>query len=135
MAKPKLLSGDNPQIPKGYGDKPVQAYIAAVPGWKQDVCRRLDALIVKAVPKAQKAVKWNTPLYGMEEDHFFLGYHCFAKYVKVTFFQGASLDPPPPGASKMKAVRYLDVREDDDLDEKQFVAWVKAASKLPNEKM
>lgn len=135
MSKPKLLSGENPQIPKGDGDGPVQAYIAAVPGWKQDVCRRLDGLIMKAAPKALNAVKWNTPLYGMEQDHFFLGYHCFTKYVKVTFFHGASLNPPPPGASKMKNVRYLDVRENDDFNEKQFIAWVKAASKLPNEKM
>jgi len=135
MATPKPLSGGNPQIPKGYGDRPVQDYIAAVPGWKQQVCRRLDALIMKAAPKAMKAVKWNTPLYGMEVDHFFVGYHCFTHYVKVSFFRGAHLDPQPPGASKQKNVRYLDVREHDGIDEKQFIAWVKAASKLPNEKM
>lgn len=133
--KPKLLAGDNPQIAKGYGDGPVQAYIDAVPGWKQDVCRRLDALIVAAVPRVQKAVKWNTPLYGMEESHYFMSFHCFAKYVKVGFFKGASLDPMPPGTSKQKDVRYLDIREGDDFDEKQFVKWVKAASKLPGEKM
>lgn len=133
--KPKLLAGDNPQIAKGYGDSPVQAYIDAVPGWKQDVCRRLDALITAAVPRVQKAVKWNTPLYGMEESHYFMSFHCFAKYVKVAFFQGASLDPLPPGASKQKDVRYLDIREDDDIDDKQVVKWVKAASKLPGEKM
>src|SRR5690349_11381827 len=92
-AKPKLLSGDNPQIPKGYGDAPVQTYIAAIPGWKQDIARRVDALIVAAVPKVKKAVKWNTPLYGLEEDHFFVGYHCFKNYLKVTFFRGASLKP------------------------------------------
>jgi hypothetical protein len=132
--KPKLLSGDNPQIPKGYGETPVQAFIDAVPGWKQDVCRTVDALITKAVPKVQKAVKWNTPLYGLEKDVFFVGYHCFKNYVKVTFFKGAELDPMPPGASKQKNVRYLDIPEDG-FDEKQFVKWVKAASKLPGEKM
>jgi hypothetical protein len=133
--KPKLLAGDNPQIAKGYGDGSVQAYIDAVPGWKQDVCRRLDALITAAVPRVQKAVKWNTPLYGMEESHYFMSFHCFAKYVKVGFFKGASLDPLPPGASKQKDVCYLDIREDDDIDDKQVVKWVKAASKLPGEKM
>jgi len=133
--QPKLLSGGNPQIAKGYGDAPVQAYIDAAPGWKQDVCRRIDALIIAAVPRVLKAVKWNTPLYGVREHHYFIGYHCFTKYVKVTFMQGAQLDPLPPGASKQKDVRYLDVREDDDFDEKQFVQWVKAANKLPGEKM
>ncbi|MBL8557616.1 MAG: DUF1801 domain-containing protein [Hyphomonadaceae bacterium] len=133
-SKPSLLSGDNPQIPKGYGDAPVQAYIDAVPGWKQDVCRTVDALITEAVPEVQKAVKWNTPLYGLEKDVFFIGYHCFKNYVKVSFFQGAALDPMPPGTSKQKNVRYLDIHEGV-LDEKQFVKWVKAASKLPGEKM
>ena len=132
--KPKLLSGDNPQIPKGYGDAPVQAFIDAVPGWKQDVCRTVDALITKAVPRVEKAVKWNTPLYGLEKDVFFIGYHCFKNYVKVSFFKGAELDPMPPGESKQKNVRYLDIPEDG-FDEKQFVKWVKAASKLPGEKM
>ncbi|MDZ4775618.1 MAG: DUF1801 domain-containing protein [Alphaproteobacteria bacterium] len=133
--KPKLLAGENPQIAKGYGDGPVQAYIDAVPCWKQDVCRRIDALIVRAVPRVQKAVKWNSPFYGVEEGVWFMSFHCFAKYVKVAFFQGASLDPVPPGASKQKDVRYLDIRETDDFDEKQIVKWVKAASKLPGEKM
>lgn len=133
-AKPKLLSGDNPQIPKGYGDAPVQAYLDAVPDWKQDVARRVDKLIVAAVPKVKKAVKWNTPLYGLEDDVFFIGYHCFKNYLKVTFFNGASLKPPPPGESKHKHVRYLDIREGE-LDEKQFTAWVKQAAKLPGEKM
>lgn len=133
--KPKLLSGDNPQIAKGYGDAPVQAYIAAIPGWKQDLARRLDALIVRAVPKAQKAVKWNSPFYGMDDKHWFMSFHCFARYIKVAFFRGVSLNPMPPGTSKQKDVRYLDVHEDDVLDEVQFIAWVKQASKLPGEKM
>ena len=138
-AKPALLSGGNPQIAKGYGDAPVQAYIAAMPGWKSDVGRRLDALIVRTVPGVHKAVKWNSPLYGIEgpgeEGGWFLGIHVFTKYVKVAFFRGASLRPVPPGGSKQKDVRYLDIREDDRLDEAQFVAWVKQASQLPGERM
>jgi hypothetical protein len=133
--KPALLSGGNPQIPKGYGDEPVQAYIAAMPGWKSDLGSRLDALIERAVPGVSKAVKWNSPFYGVEEGSWFLSFHCYAKYVKVAFFRGASLDPLPPGTSKQKDVRYLDIRENDELDEKQFVSWVKQASKLPGEKM
>jgi len=133
-AKPKLLSGDNPQIAKGYGDAPVQAYIAAIPGWKRDIARRLDALIVGAVPGVRKAVKWNTPFYGLEDDVWFVSFHCFTKYVKVTFFRGSSLKPMPLGISKYPDVRYLDVYEGQ-LDEKQFVAWVKQASKLPGERM
>lgn len=132
---PVLLSGGNPRIPKGYGDAPVQAYIAAMPGWKSDVGRRLDAIIVRTVPGVNKAVKWNSPLYGMEDQHWFLGIHVFAKYVKVAFFRGASLDPLPPGKSKQKEVRYLDIHEDDPLDEDQFADWVKQASALPGEKM
>lgn len=134
-AKPKLLSGGNPQIAKGYGDAPVQAYIAAMPGWKSDLGRRLDAIIMRAVPDVRKAVKWNSPLYGMEDDIWFLGIHVFTKYVKVAFFRGASLKPVPPGTSKQKDVRYLDIREDDAFDEAQFAGWVKQASKLPGEKM
>jgi hypothetical protein len=133
-AKPKLLSGDNPQIAKGYGDAPVQAYIAAIPGWKRDIARRLDALIVKAVPGVRKAVKWNTPFYGLEDDVWFVSFHCFTKYVKVTFFRGSSLRPTPLGTSKYPEVRYLDIYEGQ-LDEAQFVAWVKQASKLPGERM
>lgn len=133
--KPKLLSGGNPQIAKGYGDAPVQAYIAAMPGWKRDVGRKLDAIITRAVPGAQKAVKYNSPLYGVEENVWFLSVHCFAKYVKVAFFRGAALKPVPPGTSKQKHVRYYDIREGDKLDEKQFTAWVKQASKLPGEKL
>ena len=133
--KPKLLSGGNPQIAKAYGDAPVQAYMAAMPGWKSGVGRRLDALITRTVPGVRKAVKWNSPLYGMEDNVWFLGIHCFNKYVKVAFFRGASLRPVPPGTSKQKDVRYLDIREDDQLDEAQFAAWVKQASRLPGEKM
>jgi len=134
-AAPVLLSGGNPQIAKGYGDEPVQAYIAAMPGWKSGLGARLDALITSAVPGVRKAVKWNSPLYGLEDDYWFLGIHVFAKYVKVAFFRGASLDPVPPGTSKQKEVRYLDIREDDGLDEAQFTAWVKQAAALPGEKM
>ena len=134
-AKPTLLSGGNPQIAKGYGDAPVQAYIAAMPGWKSDVGRRLDALIVRTVPGVRKAVKWNSPFYGVEDQGWFLGIHCFTKYVKVAFFRGASLRPVPPGESKQKEVRYLDIHEDDQLDEAQFAAWVKQASQLPGERM
>ena len=133
-AKPVLLSGGNPQIAKGYGDAPVQAYIAAMPGWKRDVGRRLDALIARTVPGVAKAVKWNSPFYGVEDGVWFLSLHCFTKYIKVTFFRGLSLRPVPPGASKHKDVRYLDIYEDQ-LDEAQFVAWVKQASQLPGERL
>jgi hypothetical protein len=128
--KVTLLSGGNPQIAKAEGDAPVQAYIAAMPGWKRDLGRRLDALIGRTVPGVRKAVKWNSPFYGVEGQGWFLSYHCFTKYVKVTFFRGASLRPVPPGASKHKDVRYLDVHEDG-LDEAQFAAWVKQAASLP----
>jgi hypothetical protein len=137
VAKPvvKLLSGGNPQIAKGYGDAPVQAYIAAMPGWKSDVGRRLDALIERTVPDVYRAVKWNSPFYGIEGEGWFLGIHCFAKYIKVAFFRGTSLRPLPPGESKQKEVRYLDIHEDDQLDEAQFAGWVKQASQLHGEKM
>jgi len=133
--KVKLLSGGNPQIAKGYGDAPVQAYIAAMPGWKRDVGRRLDPLIVRTVPNVYKAVKWNSPFYGIEGEGWFLSFHCFTKYVKVVFFRGTSLRPVPPGESKHKEVRYLDIHEDDPLDEGQFADWVKQASQLPGERM
>jgi len=135
VAKPALLSGGNPQIPKGDGDAPVQAYIAAMPGWKRDVGRRLDAIIVRAVPGVHKAVKWNSPFYGVEGNGWFLSFHCFTKYVKVAFFRGSSLRPLPPGKSKRKEVRYLDIHQDDRLDEAQFAAWVKQASQLPGQRM
>ncbi len=133
-AKPVLLSGDNPQIAKGYGDAPVQAYIAAIPGWKRDVARRLDVLISRAIANVYKAVKWNSPFYGFEGKGWFVSYHCFTNYVKVTFFRGTSLRPVPPGESKHKEVRYLDVREGQ-LDEAQVVDWVKQASALPGERL
>jgi len=133
-AKPVLLSGGNPQIAKAYGDAPVKAYIAAMPGWKRGLGRRLDALITRTVPGVRKAVKWNTPLYGIEENVWFLGFHCITKYVKVAFF-GASLRPLPPVESQQKNVRYFHIHEDDELDEAQFAAWVKQASQLPGERM
>jgi hypothetical protein len=129
-AKPVLLSGGNPQIAKADGDAPVQAYIAAMPGWKRDVGRRLDALIVRAVPNVRKAVRWNSPFYGIEGQGWFLSFHCFTKYVKVAFFRGASLRPIPPGESKDKDTRYVDLHEDD-LEEAQMARWVTQASKLP----
>jgi hypothetical protein len=134
-AKPALLSGGNPQIAKGYGEAPVQAYIAAMPGWKSEVGRRLDALIDRTVPGVCKAVKWNSPLYGLEGEGWFLGVHVFERYVKVAFFRGASLDPVPPGKSKQKDVRYFHIHEDDQVDEVQLADWVKQASQLPGERM
>ena len=134
-AKPTLLAGGNPQIAKADGDAPVQAYIAAMPGWKRDVGRRLDALIVRTVPGVRKAVKWNSPFYGVEGQGWFLGVHCFTKYVKVAFFRGTSLRPVPPGESKSKDTRYLDIHEHDQFDEAQLAAWVKQASLLPGERM
>ena len=134
-AKPPLLAGGNPQIAKADGDAPVRAYLAAIPGWKRGVGRRLDALITRVVPGVRKAVKWNSPFYGVEDHVWFLSFHVFTKYIKVAFFRGASLHPVPPGASKQKDVRYLDIHEDDQLDEAQLAAWVKQASKLPGERM
>ena len=129
--KPKLLSGGNPQIAKAEGDAPVQKYIAAIPGWKRDVARRLDQLIVRTVPNVRKAVKWNSPFYGMEGQGWFLSLHTYTNYIKVAFFKGTSLRPEPPGASKHKEVRYLDVRENDELDESQFASWVRQAAAIP----
>jgi hypothetical protein len=130
-AKPTLLSGGNPQIAKADGEAPVQAYIDAMPGWKRDLGTRLDALIVRTVPNVQKAVKWNSPMYGIEGRGWFLSFHVFTRYVKVAFFQGASLRPLPPGTSKGKDTRYLDIHEGDALDEAQLADWVKQAAKLP----
>jgi hypothetical protein len=130
-AKPKLLSGGNPQIAKADGDAPVQAYIAAIPGWKRDVACRLDALITRTAPAARKAVKWNSPFYGIDGRGWFLSFHCFTKYVKVAFFNGASLRPLPSGESRQKDVRYLDIHQNDPLDEARFADWVKQASELP----
>lgn len=137
-AKPqpvKLLAGGNPQIAKGYGEEPVQAYLQAIPDWKRIVAIELDALITCAVPKVLKAVKWNTPLYGMEENRYFMGFHMTKNYVKVAFFQGALLEPLPPDASTQKQVRYLHIHEKDMMDKKQITAWVKQAAKLPGDKM
>lgn len=131
---PKLLSGGNPQIAKGYGDAPVKAFIAAMPEWKRGVGRALDALITRAVPGVKKAVKWNSPFYGVEEGRWFLCFHVFTLYVRVTFFDGNALKSPPTGMSKYERVRYYDIHEGA-LDEKQFLAWVKQASKLPGEKI
>jgi hypothetical protein len=128
--KPALLAGGNPQIAKADGDAPVQAYIAAMPGWKRAVARRLDTLIVRTVPDVRKAVKWNSPFYGVEGQGWFLSFHTFTNYVKVTFFRGTTLRPVPPGESKHKDVRYLDIREDD-LDETQLTEWIRQAAALP----
>ena len=135
VAKTVLLTGGNPQIAKACGDAPVRAYIAAMPGWKRGIGRRLDAMIERAVPGVRKAVKWNQPLYGIEGQGWFLSLYCFTKYVKVTFFRGTSLRPVPPGESKHKEVRYFHIHEDDALDEAQLVDWVKQASQLPGEKL
>jgi len=129
--KPVLLAGGNPQIAKAEGDAPVQAYIAAMPGWKRDIGRRLDALIVRNVPGVCKAVKWNSPFYGVEGQGWFLSFHCFTKYVKVTFFRGRSLRPAPPGESKHKDVRYVDIHEGDPLEEGKIVIWIRQAAALP----
>lgn len=135
MAEPKRLSGGNPRIPKAHGDAPVRAYIAAMPGWKQDVGRRLDRLIEDAVPGVAKAVKWNSPFYGVEGQGWFLSFHCFNRFVKVAFFRGASLHPVPPGESKSKDTRYLDIHENDAFDEVRIADWVKQASQLPGERL
>lgn len=126
----RLLAGGNPQIPKGDGDDPVQAYIAAMPGWKSDVGRRLDDLIVRTVPGVRKAVRWNSPFYGLEGAGWFLSYHVFTRYVKVTFFRGASLEPLPPGSGKDRNARWLDVHEGE-LDEERMAVWVSQAAELP----
>jgi hypothetical protein len=129
--KPKLLAGGNPQIPKGDGDAPVQAYIAAMPGWKREVGRRLDVLVERVVPGVRKAVQWNSPFYGMEGQGWFLAVHCFTRYVKLSFFRGASLRPVPPVASKDDKVRYVHIHEDEDINEAQLADWIKQASELP----
>lgn len=130
---PKLLSGGNPQIPKGDGDEPVQAYIAAMPGWKRDAGRRLDALVVATVPRVQKAVRWNSPFYGIEGKGWFLSFHCFTKYIKLTFHNGASLDPPPPVQSKHPDVRYMHLHQGEAIDETRLADWIRQAALLPGE--
>ena len=129
--KPVLLSGGNPQIPKGEGDAPVQAYIAAMPGWKSEAGRRLDALIVRTVPNARKAVKWNSPFYGVEGQGWFLSFHCYTNYIKLTFFRGASLNPPPPVESKDANTRHFHIYEKDELDEALLASWIRQASEVP----
>ncbi|SDL19516.1 DUF1801 domain-containing protein [Tessaracoccus oleiagri] len=133
-SRTKLLAGGNPQIPKGEGDQPVQAYIAAMPGWKRDVGRRLDDLVSRAVASVRKAVKWNQPFYGADDEGWFLSFRCYTDYVQVQFLRGTSLDPMPPKPSKHDEVRYLDIREDDDRDEldEQLRAWIEQASVLPS---
>ncbi len=130
---PKRLSGGNPKIEKGDGDEPVRAYIDAMPGWKREVGRALDALVKQCVPKAKKAVRWNTPFYGIEGQGWFLAYHCFTKYVKVTFFRGAELNPKPPVMSKDPNVRYVHIHQVNELDERLLKRWIKQAAKLPGE--
>jgi hypothetical protein len=130
-----LLSGGNPQIAKGEGDAPVKAYIAAMPGWKSDIGGKLDTLIETTVPGVRKAVKWNSPFYGLEGEGWFLSYHCFAKYIKLTFFRGTSLDPVPPVSSKTNETRYFHIHEGEALDERQLAAWISQASALPGERM
>ena len=131
VAKPVLLAGGNPQIAKGEGDAPVQAYITAIPGWKRDVARRLDALITRTVPGVRKAVKWNSPFYGVEGQGWFLSFHCYTNYLKLGFFRGTSLRPPPPGESQHKNMRYLDLHEGYELEAGELASWVKQASRLP----
>ena len=133
--KPVLLSGGNPQIAKADGDAPVHAYIAAMPGWKSDVGHRLDALIERAVPDVRKAVRWNSPFYGVEGQGWFLGYRCLTKYVKVAFFRGTSLSPVPPVASKQGDVRYFHIYENDELDEETLTSWIRQAADLPGENL
>ena len=135
VAKPALLAGGNPQIAKADGDGPVRAYIAAMPGWKRDVGRRLDALIVRTVPKVRKAVRWNTPFYGIEGQGWFLGFHCITKYVKVAFFRGTSLHPLPPVESKNQGTRYVHIHEHDQLDEELVASWIRQASELPGDSL
>ncbi|MBB4096737.1 DUF1801 domain-containing protein [Sphingomonas kyeonggiensis] len=136
MTEPKLLSGGNPQIPKGDGDAPVAAYLAAMPGWKQRIGRAVDTLVVRTLPGVRKAVKWNSPFYGApSQEGWFLSFHCFDRYVKLTFFRGTALDPVPPGPSKQPDVRYLDIREEDPIDEAQLADWIRQASALAGEKL
>ena len=132
---PVLLFGGNPQIAKGHGDAPVQAYIAAMPGWKSAIGHRLDALITKTVPDVQKAVKWNSPLYGMDGQTWFLGIHCFDKYIKLAFFRGTSLTPMPPVASKTAETRYFHIHDGEALDEALLSGWIRQAAALPGERL
>ncbi len=134
-AKVKLLTGGNPQIPKADGDAPVQDYIAAMPEWKSDVGRLLDGLIERTVPEVRKAVRWNTPFYGIEDQGWFVSYNCCTRYVELAFHNGASLCPLPPVESKHPDVRYFHIHEDDDVDEKQLTSWIRQAAELPGEEL
>jgi len=134
-SQPKLLSGGNPQIPKGDGDGPVQAYINAMPGWKHEVGLRVDELIGQTVPDVRKAVRWNSPFYGVEGQGWFLSIHCFTKYVKLTWLNGVSLEPVPPVESKHPDVRYSHIHEDDAIDEAALTSWIDQASRLPGEQL
>ena len=133
-AGPVLLSGGNPQIPKGEGREPVQAYLDAMPGWKHDIGVALDAIVVRTVPDAHLWVKWNSPFYGADDESWFASFHCFDRFVRVTFCQGESLDPVPAGGSKVPGVRYHDVGEHDEIDEAQFASWIRQASALPGDR-
>lgn len=135
VGEPVLLSGGNPQIAKGYGDAPVEAYLAAMPGWKSEAGRSVDAIVARTVPGVRKAVKWNSPFYGVEEGVWFLSFHCMTRYIKVAFFRGTSLDPVPPVTSKQAEVRYLHIHEGEAFDEAQFADWVAQASRLPGVRM
>jgi len=132
-AAPVLLAGGNPQIAKADGDAPVQAYLVAMPGWKRDVGHRLDVLVMRIVPNVRKAVRWNTPFYGIDGQGWFLAFHCCTKYIKVTFFRGTSLQPVPPVESKHKEVRYVHIHEGDKIEEEQLVSWIRQAAALPGE--
>ena len=132
--EPVLLSGGNPQIAKGFGEEPIKAYIAAMPGWKREAGERIDAIVSREVPGVAKAVKWNSPFYGTVRDEWFLSLHCFARYIKLTFFKGASLDPAPKEKSKYPALRYHHIHEGEDFED-QLADWVRQASKLPGERM
>lgn len=134
-SKPKLLSGGNPQIAKADGEAPVQAYIAAIPDWKREAARNLDALIMRTVLDLRKAVRWNSPFYGIEGQGWFLSYHCFTKYLKVIFLNGSSLRPIPPVESKHPDVRYFHIHENDELDEEVVTDWIRQASELPGERL
>ena len=133
--KPRLLAGGNPQIPKGDGEEPVNAYLRAMPGWKQAVGQRLHDLVVRTVPEVRMAVRWNSPYYGVEGNGWFLSYHCFTRYVRVTWLNGSSLDPPPPGESKHERVRYLDLHEDDEFDDERIASWIRQAAALPGDEL
>ncbi len=133
--KPVLLTGGNPQIAKSDGDAPVQAYIEAMPGWKQEVGRRIDQLVTRTVPQVRKAVRWNSPFYGIEDQGWFLSYHCFTRYVKITFLRGASLKPLPPVSSKVDNVRYFHIHEDEEIDEEIVAGWIRQAAAQPGEKL